>query len=227
LGLARLKASDNAWGLNTGFLAQLSDAVRIGVAYRSALSYTLAGHATFSAGAGSYDSGARTPLTVPENVAFQLYGQLSPRTSVTASATWTRWSRLDTLLVTRSTASLLGATGSVVADLPFHWRDTWAVAAGISSQLDSRWKIRVGVADDPATSNDVDRSPRLPDQHRIYLGAGTTIHISRAGTIDIAYAHAFFKDAGVSATVPGVPGSLNGTFGVAADVVSMQYTLAL
>ena len=39
--------------------------------------------------------------------------------------------------------------------------------------------------------------------------------------------HTFFKDAEVSTAVPGVAGNLNGKFKVAANALSMQYTVGL
>jgi long-subunit fatty acid transport protein len=45
------------------------------------------------------------------------------------------------------------------------------------------------------------------------------------GSVDLAYAHEFVRDASVNEAVPGVPGRLVGTFRNSSDVVSVQYNL--
>ena len=222
LGNATLKASDTAWGFNLGAMLKASDTMRIGVAYRSQIAYKLSGTASFSAGGGVFDSGAQADLKVPENASLNVFSKLSERWEVMGGATWTRWSRLQTLTVIRTSASALGGVGSVVTTLPFNWSDTVLLAVGANYKPGKDWKLRFGIAYDPAASNDATRTPRLPDQRRVVLTAGVRTNVM-GGTLDFAYAHDFVKDANINTTVPGVPGALIGTFKNKADVLSLQY----
>jgi len=195
----------------------------IGLAYRSSINYTLHGTASVTAGAGVFDSGAQADLRVPENVSLNVFSAVTPQWEIMGGATWTRWSRLQTLTVVRTSASALGGVGSTVTTLPFDWSDTVLVAVGANYHPSKDWKIRFGIAYDPAASNDRTRTPRLPDQSRLLLTAGARFQPWKNGTIDLAYGHEFIKDANINTTVAGVPGALTGTFKNKADVLSFQY----
>lgn len=224
LGNARLKADSTAWGFNLGALVNVGKDTRIGVAYRSSIAHTLDGNATFSGGGGAFDSGARSDLSVPESASVNVFSTLSPTWDIMAGATWTQWSRLGTLTILRTSASALGPAGSAVTTLPFNWRDTVLLAVGTNYKPRHDWKIRLGIAYDPAVSNDITRTPRLPDESRVFLTIGTNFPLW-GGTLDLAYAHDFVKDANINNTVAGVPGALVGTFKNTADVLSLQYNI--
>jgi long-chain fatty acid transport protein len=136
LGEARLKASDNAWGFNLGALFDVNDDARIGIAYRSVIRFKPSGSATFASGGGTFDSAVRTELTVPETVMLNGLVRFGRDWEVMGGATWTRWSRLGMLTVTRTSASALGPEGSVLATLPFNWRNTVMLAVGANWRLD-------------------------------------------------------------------------------------------
>jgi len=222
LGGAKLKADDTAWGFNLGALANVGKHTRIGIAYRSSISYALEGNSTFSGGGGAFDSGARADLTVPESASVNVFHSLSDVWDLMAGATWTRWSRVGNLTVLRTSASALGTAGSTVTTLPFNWRDTVLLAIGANFKPREHWKIRFGIAYDPAVSNDTTRTPRLPDESRVSLTVGTNFPLW-LGTLDLAYAHDFVNDANINTTAAGVPGALVGSFKNSADVVSIQY----
>lgn len=227
LGNARLKASDTGWGFNLGALFDASKDTRVGIAYRSKIHFKPSGNATFTSGAGVFDSAARTDLTVPETASVNVVTNLPPDWEVMGGATWTRWSRLQNLTVTRTTASALGPAGSVVTTLPFNWRNTVLLAAGANYKVSDAWKLRFGAAYDPAVSNDVSRTARLPDQSRVLVALGAQLKPDQGGewknwTFDFAYGHEFIKDARISNNVAGVPGTLVGKFQNNANVVSFQ-----
>jgi long-chain fatty acid transport protein len=214
-GTAKLEANDTSWGYNLGVMYNASDATRIGLAYRSKIAYWLKGSATFS-GNSALDSGAHADLTVPENVALSAFSAVSPEWELMGTASWTRWDRLQTLAVTRT-------DGTPLTTLAFKWRNTVFLGAGANYKPSDTWKIRAGVAYDPAVSNDETRTPRLPDQRRWIVSLGASYAASKSDTLDFAYAHDFIKDASVNNAVAGVPGALVGSFKSSADVLSAQY----
>jgi long-chain fatty acid transport protein len=221
-GEVRLKASDSGWGYNLGVHYGAPDSLRAGIAYRSKISYSLRGDATFSA-AAALDGGARAALTVPENLAINFALPIGERWELHADATWTRWSRLEELVVRRTTASPLGASGSVLSVLPFDWRNAHFLAIGGAYRLRPGVALRAGLAHDPRVSGDAERTARLPDQSRLLVAVGATWELD-AGTLDVAVGHEFVRDAAVNNTVAGVPGALVGSFDNRADVVSLQYS---
>ena len=223
LGGARLEASDTSWGFNLGAMFHPSRAVRIGVAYRSRIDYRLEGTASFSGGGGTFNSGAQADLTVPESASLSVVSTAGRDWEIMANAIWTRWSRLQTVTVTRASPSALGAVGSVITRLPFNWSDTVLVTAGANYKHSDDWTIRFGVGYDPAAANDMTRTARLPDQSRLMLTTGASYRQSKDARLDIAYAHEIIKDSNIHNTVTGVPGALVGRFKNRADVLSIQY----
>lgn len=223
LGTAKLEANDTGWGFNLGAMMNLSSATRIGIAYRSSISFTLDGTASFSAGNGVFNSGAKADLRVPESAYFGIFSAISENWDVMAGATWTRWSRLETVNVVRTSASALGPAGSLVAALDFNWSDTVLWSAGANYRAASDWKIRFGIGYDPASSNDATRTARLPDQSRLMLTVGARHELSRRASVDLAFAHEFVKDANIDNRVAGVPGALVGKFRNQVNVLSIQY----
>ena len=144
-----------------------------------------------------------------------------------ADATWTRWNRLQQLTVTRTTASVLGASGSTLTSLPFGWKNSVYVGVGADFHVSDTLKLRLGVGHDPAVSNDAARTPRLPDQARTTATLGLGAQVWSRGTLDLAYIHDFVQNASVDNGIPGVPGRLVGYFRVDANALSLQYNQKL
>ena len=224
LGDAALDAADSSWGYDAGAMLDLTKNARVGISYRSAIAYRLHGSANFSGGGGIFNSSIRTELTVPESLSVNGFLATNSPWELMANATWTRWSRLQSLTVVRTSASALGAAGSTLSVLPFNWRDTYFLAVGAGYSLDENWKLQFGIAHDSAASNDVTRSPRLPDQSRTQCSVGARYRMTKSGTLDVAYSHDFIKDASIDTATVGAPGRLVGTFKNYADVLSAQYS---
>jgi long-chain fatty acid transport protein len=212
-GVAKLEADDAGWGYNLGVLYNASETTRVGLAYRSRIAYTLMGTASASAVPGS--NGAQADLTVPESVSLSAFSAVSPRWDVMAGAIWTRWDRLQSLTVTSTSG------GVPITTLPFKWRNTTLLAVGANYKPSDAWKLRAGVAYDPAVSNDETRTARLPDQSRWVLSVGGRYTAGRNDSFDFAYSHDFIKDANIN-NVTAI-GTLTGTFKSSADVLSAQY----
>ena len=69
---------------------------------------------------------------------------------------------------------------------------------------------------------DAVRTPRLPDQDRTWAAFGVQQRLSKAGVLELGYAHEFIKDANVNVAVGA--SRLVGTFDSKADILSLQYT---
>lgn len=222
-GNAILKADDQAWGLNVGMLAQAGPGTRIGAAYRSSIKYKLEGIAIFTGPAGPVaGSNITADVRVPASASFSAFHALNRSWEVMGDVTWTGWSSVKQLIVTRTTASVLGPVGSVVTNLPFNWSDTWRYSVGANYRMSDKIKVRFGVAYDETPTNDIDRTARLPDQDRKWVALGMQYRLSRSGVMDVGYAHEFIKDAAVNNA--GAGGRLVGSFNNKADILSFQYS---
>jgi len=223
LGNADLDASDSSVGYNVGVMWSPTSALRLGMSYRSSIVYRLRGSASFSVGDGLYNSSASTELTVPDNFAVGVFASVSQQFEIMSSVTWTRWNRLQTLSVYRTSTSALGSSGTLITSLPFDWANTVTVASGVAYNLDSDWKLRFGVAHDSAASNDATRTPRLPDQARWLVSVGVHEAIGTHNTVDLGFVHDFVKVATINDSIAGVPGSLNGDIHAHVNALSLQY----
>lgn len=229
LGNVTLDADDIGYGFNVGLMFQPAPGTRIGVSYRSSIKYDLEGTGTFSGAAGAaFNSGIRADLRVPESVSLSMVHAITPRWDLMADVTWTKWSRLQQLVVTRTSASAGGAAGSQLTALGFQWDDTWRFGVGANYKVNDQMKLRFGLAFDETPTNDAFRTPRLPDQDRTWIALGMQYRVSKAGVIDWGYAHEFIRDANVNVPAVGtacVPaGCLTGTFKNKADIFSLQYS---
>ena len=225
-GKVTVKGDDWALGWNVGVMFDVSPDTRVGVAYRSKLSHDIKGDATFSkpatlpapigAVASFTDGGVRTSIVLPETATVALHTSVSKDLNVTASATWTRWSRLQEL-------RLRFDNGAADAATPLEWRDTWRVAVGGEYRINSSWALRAGIAYDQTPVKSNLRTPRVPDADRLMLSMGATYRISPDASVDLGYAHWFVHDAAINlATAAG--GTLVGTYQKPyIDVVGVQY----
>lgn len=212
-GDAEVKADDDTWGFNLGALWRLSDAMRLGVAYRSKMKYGLEGNfdvtapTPVAAGAGSavgglVDSGARANVTLPETISVSVYHALSSVWSVMADVTRTRWSRIPELRIDFDSSQ---ADSVITLDL----EDANRYSVGASYTPGGSWSYRFGVAlDKTPTPNEVVRTPRLPDEDRLWLALGAGYKQSDTLSVNVSYVYIKVGDAAINKTA-GAPGSEN------------------
>lgn len=237
-GTNRISGDDSAWGYNLGVMLNLTPQTRVGLAYRSAIGYTLSGNVTYAgrpaplqAALGSAalaaqigDGAVTANLKVPATFSAALKHTVNARWDVLADLTWTEWSSFQSLAVVRSNGVLLD-------DTPEKWRNTWRAGLGLNFHPNERWTLRAGVAYDQSPVPDAYRTPRIPDEDRTWLAFGAQYRISRAGAIDVGYAHVFMKDAQLSLNGPPAltaqqaagRGALVGNYKNKVDILSVQY----
>lgn len=219
--------SGDSWGVgwNAGALAAITPAARLGIAYRSSIKHDIEGRATsqnpslpgaFAAlSAAAQDTGARSTIRTPDMLSVSFHGDLNPKWSLLADVTWTGWSKFKELRVRFD-------NGSPDAVTPENWRNTIRLSLGAGYKLDDRWTLRGGIAHENSAIRDEFRTPRIPDNAHTLLGLGFNYKISKAGSLDFGYMHAFVEDARVGLSSPGA-GTLVGNYKVSADVLSIQY----
>jgi long-chain fatty acid transport protein len=227
LGTSKLEADDFGWGFNAGIAVQASPSTRVGLHYRSSIKYKLDGDARFSA-APAANADIKADLRVPENVSLSIFSAVTPQWDLMADVTWTRWSRIKSIVPTCREASALVCAGSgsplLGGTLPTNWKDTWRISVGANYKYSPAWKFRFGLAYDPTPTNDDDRTARLPDEDRFWVALGAQYTVSKNGRLEIAYAHEFIRDADVNTTVFGTAFRQRGHFENRADILTIAYS---
>ena len=225
-GNAKLSGNDYALGFNFGALFQVSAATRVGVAYRSSADYNLSGNQVVTTPSGLPVPGAnfaiKAALTLPASASLSAVHELSDRWTLLGDVTFVQWSEIQQLQVKQA------ATGATSSTLALKLDDTVRVSLGATYRLCDAWKLRAGVAWDPSPVKDSTRTANLPDADRTWLALGARWQISKAGAVDLGYAHIFFQNSTIAHSLgtAAATGVIRGSYQTSADVLSFQYSHA-
>jgi long-chain fatty acid transport protein len=210
---------------------------RFGVSYRSGISHTLKGNASFrdvptitAPGAPVqfpqpnafqdifFDQNATAQLDLPEIYHFSLYQRFERQFAIMGDIAWTRWSRLQSVPIVFQNA----ATPSNVLQLDY--KDAVRYAIGFEWYATKNFTLRLGFAYDETPIQSANfRTPRIPDNNRYFLSAGLRWSPTRFMDIDVGYAHLFVQDPTVDFT-DSQGHELRGKFDAAVDIVSAAVT---
>lgn len=224
-GQNKTSVNGSAWGYNFGVLFDVLPTTRVGIHYRSVLDYKLEGNTTFSnrpaaLAAGLPDSDVKLELQTPDSVAFSAVHDLSPQWQLLADATWTHWSRIRQLPLTRTSGT---QSGQALDTLTFNFNDVWRFAVGASYKLSQALVLKAGLAVDKSPVPNADtRSVRLPDSDRTWYSVGVAYNVSRSDKLDAGYTYVQAKDVDINNTQAG-KGTVNGSYSAEVHVFGLQY----
>ena len=200
-----IKGDDVAYGFNVGLMVDVTDSLTWGLTYHSKVDYTLEGRTRITNGSGPIfsqfngDYDASLDFTTPETIDTSVTYKLDDQWTLYAGTTFTRWSRLQEIVVeNEGTPSLLGMQpiGEVSEELK--WHNTWSYAIGASYQLNPQWVLRTGLAIDPSPAENEHRSVRIPVGNRKVFSVGAGWSPNPDLTIDVAYSYLQESSAKVS-----------------------------
>ena len=232
-GQNKTELDGDAWGYDFGALFDVAPGARVGLAYRSSLKYHLAGTTSFSnvpgafalspelaaaTAAGDVNLSVKTPDSLSVSVAHQVNRQWT----LLADATWTGWSKIQSLPLVRD-------NGARVTTFTFSFEDTMRYSAGANYRLSDAWMLKSGITLDqsPVPSAEA-RTVRLPDSDRRVFAFGAKYRTSASGAIDFAYTYVKFKVTPINNiqnnTAAGqMNGNVIGSYKVGAYVAGVQY----
>jgi long-chain fatty acid transport protein len=226
-GSVTFKADSWSWGYNLGALYEFTDDTRAGVAYRSRIDHTLNGEAHFSGvpspnPTGRFvDAGIKADVTLPDSLSVSIWHRFSKEWAAMADITWTNWSTIDELRIRFENPTENDAVTTV------HWKDTFRYSLG-AVYMPGAWAFRAGVAYDESPVPDAaHRTPRIPDNNRIWLATGFGYKINDRISINTGYAHLFVEDSETRKTATGEDqfrGGLSGSYDCSVDVISAEVT---
>ena len=191
-GKVKITGDDTAIGYNIGVMVQATDSTRVGLTYHSMVDYKLKGDTKISGpGFGPFSGSkfdASLKIKTPESVDFSVTHELDDNWTLYAGSTWTRWSRLESIVVNNEgTGPLAPALGQIAEEQ--NWHDTWAHAIGAAYKVNKEWTLRAGFSVDQSPANNQDRSPRIPTGDRKVFSLGAGWSPSDDMTIDVAYSY--------------------------------------
>jgi long-chain fatty acid transport protein len=229
----KLNLEGDSWGWNVGGLFTLSPATKVGISYRSAVSYDLTGNinvtgpnATVNAGGSS---SAKASVKLPDTLILSGTHQLNNKWQMLGDVSWTGWSSIPKIDVIRTSGSFSGQTAQT---LDTNFQDTWRVAVGANYQYTDTVKLKFGVAyDQTPVQGAATRLVSLPDNDRTWFSAGAQWTPSKGSTLDFGVSYLYLKDATIDNNQTNVNpsqnrGRLTGTYNDSAWLLGVQYSMA-
>ena len=235
-GFSELTGDDWGFGFNLGLLYQISPSTRFGLAYRSQIDHSLEGNNTLTIpdfaiplAGPSRSRGGSADITTPATLSLSAYHELDHRWAVMADITWTDWSQFDELRIKFSSDPFNPDPNPSVQ--PENWQDVYRYSIGVNYRHSPQWLLRAGIAYDESPVPGADyRTPRIPDNDRLWLSLGASYTISQNFSLDFAYVHIFVDDTPIRDTevstggLAGVPvgNTLDGEYEASVDLAAIQ-----
>ena len=198
---SKMKGDTTDVGYVIGGLYEFTPGTRVGVSYRSEIKHKLKGDIEFYQGsvtainplAVDQKIGAR--LTTPALLTMGIYHDINDRWSVMAEAQKTYWSSFDKL-------DIAGDKG-LFSHTHEGWKDVWFYAVGTSYKVNDNWKLKFGLAFDQNPTNNLTRTPRVPDSDRIWYSTGVEYKYDENLAFNLGYTYIRGENVQVKLKDPG------------------------
>ena len=227
-GLSPLTGSVSGAGWSYGFTAGVTltplPKTQIGIGYRSALDQKINGTLELPPGT-SFSAPISTPgsvnltLNMPDMVTVGLRQGIGDRFTLLAGFEWSNWSRIGTssLLQPNGAPALIGLNA---VQFPFNYSDGYLYSLGGEYIVDPSLTLRAGIAYEKSPITDSVRTPRLPDDDRMWYSVGLSYRPPAFDGLvfDLAYSYIDVKDASLDLG----PGTGNPWSGTTTYVGSVQ-----
>lgn len=226
-GFAEITGDSWSYGWNAGLLYDLSEATRVGLAYRSSVKHDVKGNvdftvpeaASFMTSSGLFtDTAAEATVELPESLRASIFHAYSDRVNLMGDLSWARWSRFDELRIKYPDSP---QPDSVTTE---NWKDTWRIALGGNYRYSNELMLRTGLAFEKGPVPDAQhRTPRIPDGNRTWLSLGLAYEFSEKCGFDFGYTHLFVPKLRIHNTTEGaLENTLNGEYNAEIDIFSLQ-----
>lgn len=230
-GVVDVQGTSNGFGWIAGANLRPTDALSIGLSYRSQIKHDIQGDIAFidvpAVLAGHPDPNVRSSVANGPGGA-----KLTTPSVATLSATWavndnlrlmgdvsrTGWSSLREVRIVRD-------NGAVVGLEPFHWKNTSFYSLGGEYDISPTLTLRAGVAYDETPTIDGERTPRLPDSDRTWYSIGATWNVSDALSFDAGYTRIVPGDSPINNPANSSSARLAGDYDASVNLfgISAQY----
>jgi long-chain fatty acid transport protein len=241
-----VSGTSNGWGWNAGVLFAPNDQIKVGVSYRSKVKHDISGDVTFQDVPTFAGPGALGPLAAGINAklasgpvqatiempdTFSVAGSWSKeKLQILADWTFTHWSTIQSLAIYREDADG-NRESDAFSSVPLNFQNTWRAGLGASYRLNDAFTLRAGTAYDKSPVQDEFRTPRLPDNDRIWISAGAQWRLNDKFHVDAGYAHLFISDSTSNLPNQDFPtstpqGALKGTYSGSVNILGIQVVLA-
>ena len=229
-GFAEIHGTDNSIGWLVGLNFRPTDNLSLGYSHRSELDYELRGTATFDKPANVsallgvaipnqyVTTGGGADLTTPSIDTFSATWQATDRLALMAETSKTDWHSLKEIRIEFDSAQ-----PDSVED--YSWGDSWFYAVGGEYKFSDTFTARAGVARDDSPVSLPHRTPRMPDQDRMWYSLGLTWNATPNLEVSASYVKIDLVDTPEVNILSSSGSRLVGEYDGAADIygISAQY----
>jgi len=168
-----------------------------------------------------FNCGITSDIELPAIANVSYFQQLNDRWDVMADIQWTGWDKLQNLTFVRT-------TGAVLSSTPENFKNAWRYSVGANYRYTDQWMFRGGLAWDQSPVNDTDRTPRLPDEDRIWFSVGAQYKMSPQLKVDVGYTFINVQNASINQNAGSTvaSGLLKGNYDAHVNIVSAQVSYA-
>ena len=193
--MANLNGTGYGFGFTAGVTLTPTPTTKIGIGYRSAINQKISGTLDTGGLAGSTPGSIETTLNLPDMVTVGLRQGIGDRFTLLAGFEWSNWSRIGTAVVTTPTGGTATLVTSPVA-LPFQYSDGYFYSLGGEYMVNPALTLRAGIAFEKSPITDNVRTPRLPDNDRMWYSAGASYKPPQfpGVIVDLGYSYIDVKD---------------------------------
>jgi long-chain fatty acid transport protein len=146
-------------------------------------------------------------MELPQAVMTSAYHEFTDKLAIMGNVGWQNWSSFGNIDVSIDSDTSTSATQDLGYD------DTWHYAFGIQYRIATPWLLSTGFAYDtsPADSGKK-RTPALPLDRQIRVGAGVQYEFNQDVTLGAAYEYLDLGDANIDRTGGILRGDLKGDY---------------
>ncbi len=175
-GQASINTGSFAPGFNLGVFLTPYAGTQVGLAYRSQIVHHLKGAINFL-NIGTTPT-ARTKMVMPANIIASLSQHVNEQFTVLGELGWANWSSM------RNTVLTVDGYSAVT---PQKWNDTYRIGLGGQYRVQPPLLLQAGVSYDSSPTTSSKRTPNLPMDRQIRVGAGLEYFMTKAITLGLSY----------------------------------------
>ena len=184
-GNINIDGNDTEIGFNLNALFEVSETTRFGLAYAYEMEPSFSSDVTITP--PSLQAGIDATIIFPQLLRGSVYHEINKQWALVGTIGWENWSAFENITISTARGDRL---------IPRNWDDTWKFAAGVHYKINDNVLLQFGAAYDTSPIDDPkDRTPDMPMDEQIRLGAGVQYDWSEKINIGCAFTYAFYGDA--------------------------------
>lgn len=172
--IGTLGGSGYGYGYTVGTTITPMAGTTIGIGYRSAINQKINGSFLTSATVGATTTGSvNTTLNLPDQLSIGLRQRVADRWTLLAGFEFANWARIGTATVYQGSGAIATVGGNNFT-LPFQYSNGYFYSLGAEYAWTPATTLRAGIAYEKSPVTDAVRTPRLPDNDRMWYSVGAS-----------------------------------------------------